>query len=149
MPNPENVELDGQIEVDNNEIHFVRITVGVPHVVIKLDESPDPLKLEKVSKGVRADKSFQPQGANVTYYFKKSDRCIDALTFERGVEGFTLSCGTGAVAAAWAARGCEWTEGPVDVVVPGGRLSVRWDRNASKTRLAGESHRVSKSRCYL
>ena len=42
----------------------------------------------------RHDPAF-PKGANVNYYTRVSDTEVNVLTFERGVEDFTLACGTG------------------------------------------------------
>ena len=45
-------------------------------------------------EALRHDPAF-PKGANVNYYTRVSDTEVNVLTFERGVEDFTLACGTG------------------------------------------------------
>ena len=52
--------------------------------------------------------------------YKKSDGSLDVLTYERGVEDLTLSCGTGSVASAIAAHLAGMTGTRVDVRNPGG-----------------------------
>lgn len=106
------------------------INVGNPHVVVALADE-DELD--------RADLTFIPQldpdpaeGANVEFVLPHDPLVVDGVgrirmrVHERG-SGETLSCGTGAVAAAlatrhWAGRGApnQWR-----VEVPGGTLGVR------------------------
>ena len=49
-------------------------------------------------------------------------------TFERGVEGETLACGTGAVASSVISALLGWVDTPVRLCVPGGELSVSFER---------------------
>ena len=52
-------------------------------------------------------------------------------TYERGVEGETLSCGTGVTAAAIAMNFADKTEGSsIDIQTLGGDLQVRFERTA-------------------
>ena len=55
-----------------------------------------------------------PKGVNVNFYRRLSDNAVRMLTFERGVEDFTLACGTGSVSTAVVL----WLKGQL----PGGRL---------------------------
>lgn len=66
--------------------------------------------------------------------------------WERG-SGETLSCGTGACAAAVAAMlsGCV-SEGETAVELRGGRLFVTWDRTKNKVLLTGPAETVLKER---
>jgi len=84
---------------------------------------------------------FKRDGTNVTFVRKIGDSHIEAKTFERGVEGFTKSCGTGAIAAAYSIlRGEEGRALQVDV--PGGRLYVIWKQGkpvlTGPARIVGE-----------
>jgi diaminopimelate epimerase len=106
------------------------INVGNPHVVVALS-SEEELKA--------ADLSFIPQldpepehGANVEFVVPLEPMVRDGVghirmrVHERG-SGETLSCGTGAVAAALATRYWAGPEAPNSwkVEVPGGTLGVR------------------------
>ena len=78
-------------------------TVGVPHLVVRVDdvESVDVLGRGRM---LRSDARMGPVGANVNFVSppKKPEGSWLIRTFERGVEGETLACGTGTVAAALA-----------------------------------------------
>ena len=99
---------------------------GIPHAVIQLEDW-DRLPREELSalgKMVRNYPAF-PKGANATFWRKISPGRIKAITFERGVEDFTLSCGTGAGSTAAALRLLRLTkEDPIEIVFPGGELLV-------------------------
>jgi diaminopimelate epimerase len=51
---------------------------------------------------------------------------IEARVWERGV-GETLSCGSGACAIAVIARLKGYTGNEVDIMLPGGNLTLNWD----------------------
>ena len=71
---------------------------GVPHLVVHVR---DVSTVDVVGRGrpLRQDSSL-PGGANVNFVSTRGDGGWQIRTFERGVEGETLACGTGAVAAA-------------------------------------------------
>jgi diaminopimelate epimerase len=83
-------------------------SVGVPHIVARV-EDVERVDLSARGRSLRQDPSFQPAGANVNFVSSPAAPNDQWLirTYERGVEGETLACGTGTVAAAvaLAARG--------------------------------------------
>ena len=81
--------------------YFVR--AGVPHFVI-LDAALGPEALSQWGPRIRRDARFGPDGTNFDLVTRTDPDRLDLRTWERGVEGETLSCGSGAVAAAFAAR---------------------------------------------
>jgi diaminopimelate epimerase len=74
------------------------VNVGVPHAVVFVDEIAD-IPLDEVAPIIRRHPSF-PQGANVNFVEVAGEDELRIRTFERGIEGETLSCGTGATASA-------------------------------------------------
>jgi diaminopimelate epimerase len=98
------------------------VTVGVPHLVIKLDEL-DFADTERLF--ARAQKLRYELNANVNFYSKIKENSFKILTYERGVEDFTLACGTGsaAVAAALWSKG-ELSGNSLTVKNKGGELTV-------------------------
>ena len=74
-----------------------RVVVGVPHLVIPVDE-PEDWPLELMAPAIRHDPRLGPGGANV--HLMASDAGgVRLRSFERGVEAETLCCGSGVVAA--------------------------------------------------
>lgn len=76
--------------------------VGVPHLVVLVDDV-DAIDLMGRGKALRFDPAIAPDGANVNFISPgPSPSEWRMRTYERGIEGETLACGTGAVAAACA-----------------------------------------------
>lgn len=102
------------------EVHAVN--TGVPHAVIIVD-SVDAVDLEAVAPKIRHHKSFR-KGTNVNFVEKTGKDSIRIRTFERGVEGETLSCSTGALASAVMVHQLGLTGNVVDVESRGGPLTI-------------------------
>ena len=88
--------LPFRLEVGEHWIGFAH--AGVPHLVVRVD---DVSTVDVAGRGrpLRHDRSL-PQGANVNFVSPEERGGWRMRTFERGVEGETLACGTGAVATA-------------------------------------------------
>ncbi len=91
---------------------------GVPHAVKEVPglswERAEELR--EMAKGLRYDPAF-PKGANVNLYTWTGESEVLVLTYERGVEDYTLACGTGCGSIA----STLWLRGQL----PGGRLTAR------------------------
>ncbi|WP_337170696.1 diaminopimelate epimerase [Gemmatimonas aurantiaca] len=72
---------------------------GIPHLVI-LCEDADAIDVAGLGPALRRHPASGPAGANVNWVSARPDGSWRYRTFERGVEGETLACGTGAVATA-------------------------------------------------
>lgn len=103
---------------------FVFLTVGVPHCVLLSDEDYSPDAMREMGRAVRHNAELFPDGANVSFARRSSGE-VRAVTYERGVEDLTKSCGTGCVAVAVAAVLVWGVGAPVRVVNPGGANTVR------------------------
>ena len=90
---------------------------GVPHAVAeyKGDLWTDAEALREQMTALRYDPAF-PKGANVNFYQWIGENEVRVLTFERGVEDFTLACGTGCGSVATVL----WLKGQL----PDGRLTA-------------------------
>jgi diaminopimelate epimerase len=75
-------------------------TVGVPHLVIRVDDI-EAADVAGRGRLLRSHGSVGPEGANVNFVAPAGGSWL-IRTYERGVEGETLACGTGTVAAALA-----------------------------------------------
>ena len=104
--------------------------VGVPHLVV-LVADVDQIDLMERGRALRFDPALAPAGANINFISADGPgmaerRVWRMRTYERGVEGETLACGTGAVAASCAIE--EWGLGrlPIDIQSRSGRfLTIR------------------------
>jgi diaminopimelate epimerase len=79
------------------------ILAGVPHLVIAVDDVAT-YPLAEVAPALRHHPALGAGGANVNIAAPVAGGRVRTRTWERGVEGETLACGTGAVAVAFAAR---------------------------------------------
>lgn len=100
------------------------IDSGVPHFVI--EQEPDLHLARKLLQSL----DFKPEGANIT--FVQNTTPAHAVTFERGVEDFTQSCGTGALATA-----AYFGSKNLLIEMPGGTLGVTIDQDAGRALLRG------------
>ena len=106
---------------------------GIPHAVLFRSEPlpADLTSLRELGRSIRCAEEF-PKGANVTFVWQTGESSVDAATYERGVENFTLACGTGCGATAAAMvlldRSASDT---IHISMPGGKLSVSLHRTAS------------------
>jgi diaminopimelate epimerase len=109
----------------DGSVHFDFVRAGVPHAVVRVPSVEQNHDLHTLAAMVKKQPRFLKEGVNVTFVRLLSELKLESVTFERGVEGFTRACGTGAIAAAYSlVRGEENRE--VEVQVPGGRLFVLW-----------------------
>jgi diaminopimelate epimerase len=93
------VTLDTGILLGRGEQLIGYAVVGVPHFVLIVD---DIESVDVVTRGraLRHDGWAGPAGANVNFLARDTRGGWSMRTYERGVEGETLACGTGAIAAA-------------------------------------------------
>ncbi len=100
---------------------------GLPHAVLLHDGYNGPesfADLRQLGSAIRFGSAF-PKGANASFVKILGKDDVLAATFERGVEDFTLACGTGAgsITALLALRGLVSGEN-VRIRMPGGDLFV-------------------------
>ncbi len=110
---------------------------GVPHAVKEvpgLDWSQRE-QLRDMARSLRYDPAF-PKGANANLYAWLDPETVRILTFERGVEDYTLACGTGSASTAVVL----WLQGKL----PGGRLTVKNPGGDLGITLEGENGVVTK-----
>ena len=77
----------------------IPIEVGVPHLVVFVDGDLEELAIKSLAPPLRRHPEL-PEGANVNFVKVTGPHSIAVRTYERGVEGETLACGSGVVASA-------------------------------------------------
>jgi len=109
---------------------------GLPHAVMLMDKDAEitPDALRDLAVKLRHAPEFY-KGANVSFAKFIGENRLQAITFERGVEDFTLACGTGcgAIATALYARGLI-NSSSVSIEMPGGTLNIELHTDSSAVR---------------
>lgn len=103
---------------------------GVPHAVTELEKLSwdDAEALREKAKELRFSPAF-PKGANVNFFTRIGENRLRVMTYERGVEDYTLACGTGCGSTASAL----WLRGEL----PGGELTLENKGGILKVRVQG------------
>jgi diaminopimelate epimerase len=148
---PQNVAIETDIPAAQSRIitnlfssRFAQGTftnTGVPHCVIEVDGIASVMTRAQELSGFIYDPEFGPKGANLTFYSVKSESQLQGVTLERGVNDFTLSCGTGVIAAAQIYAQKNKKTGEISVQTPGGELKVEF-LNPQRARLSGAAQFV-------
>ena len=120
---------------ENQSFRVQLIQTGVPHLVVPLNSDIEWMGgfHKKLALSLRFHPTTGKPGANVTFYkvLNVEDHSIQSVSFERGVEDFTLACGTGVLAAGW--HHCQTIGLPqAHIQVPGGELRVDFSENCPK-----------------
>jgi diaminopimelate epimerase len=102
------------------------VDTGVPHFVT-LTRNLNRLDVDSLGRELRFHRVFRPGGVNVDFVEKNRDGSLLVRTYERGVEGETLACGTGAAAVAVCLGERGLVRSPVKIITRGGDvLRVRY-----------------------
>lgn len=105
------------------ELNGYFLNTGAPHFV-QIVENVEEIDVQGLGSFLRHSKAFE-EGANINFIMIRGYNRINLRTYEKGVEGETYACGTGAVAAALVGTLYGYTS-PVHVSTQGGRLQVRF-----------------------
>ena len=132
--------LEHKIAVCGENYTMTCLSMGNPHAVIPV-EDVEKISIAKTGSAFEHLSCF-PDRINTEFIQILDQHTIKMRVWERG-SGETLSCGTGACAAAVAAMlsGCA-SEGETAVELRGGRLFVTWDRTKNKVFLTGPAETV-------
>jgi len=107
------------------------VNTGVPHFVIVVKDV-EAVPVESLGRALRFHRAFTPEGTNVNFVSINSSGEIAVRTYERGVEGETLACGTGVVATAICLAVKKLAESPVRIRTAGGdSLFVRFSERGN------------------
>ena len=110
IPSPENVQTDLLLTVGETPWTCDFGVIGVPHVVTYV-EDVEKVDVAHWGPQLRYHEHFAPRGANANFVQVCGEGRIAVRTWEFGVEGETLACGTGSAAAAiFTAMRMAWPE---------------------------------------
>ncbi len=109
------------------------INTGVPHAVVMVERDLDLVDVAERGAAIRYHQSFAPAGTNVNFIKIEDDYTLSIRTYERGVEGETLACGTGAVAGALIACEHSLVESPTKVITRSGESLTIYYKKEGET----------------
>lgn len=114
MGHLQHVEWNISLSFGDQLLLVHHLYVGVPHAILFVK---DITSIDCVGLGmfIRHHPRWQPRGTNVTFVQQLTPQKIKIRTYERGVEGETLACGTGATAAALATAYHYSSNSPITV----------------------------------
>lgn len=112
MRDPRGLDGGVEVEVAGERIRGTWVDTGVPHYVVFRDVAPEG-SIDPLGSNLRSHPRFSPEGTNVDFVWPLEGGILGIRSFERGVEGETLACGTGCVAAAVAAAAAGKARPPV------------------------------------
>ena len=99
LSNPKDYKANVGLDINGRNLNASYIDTGVPHTVVFVDEI-GKIDVDTLGRAIRTHARFKPRGTNANFVEQIRDDFIKVRTFERGVEGETLACGTGSVASA-------------------------------------------------
>ncbi|HMP89371.1 MAG TPA: diaminopimelate epimerase [Kiritimatiellia bacterium] len=119
MTEPHDWRMHQAIRLFDHDFTYHFVNTGVPHVVIEVSDLPGT-DVHKLGAAIRYHKVFAPKGANANFIQLDADGRLHVRTYERGVEGETLACGTGMVACGLIAGKLGRVNTPVRVIPASG-----------------------------
>lgn len=121
--------LNQSLTLSDDAAHPVHaLNTGVPHAVV-FTEDVDAVDLIPMGASLRYHEAFAPAGTNANFAQVLRPQALKIRTYERGVEGETLACGTGMAACAMLHAELTNAPSPIAVTVAGGdTLSIGFTR---------------------
>jgi len=116
---PHSLRLAESVPLAGGATAIHSLNTGVPHAVIFVPDANGAM-VNQVGAEVRYHAHFKPKGTNVNFAQVLGPNHIRVRTYERGVEGETLACGTGVSAAAMISARVHGFTSPIKVQVQGG-----------------------------
>ncbi|MDB6112516.1 MAG: Diaminopimelate epimerase, partial [Pedosphaera sp.] len=129
LTKPKDLRLNDAVALSSGKQTIHSLNTGVPHAVMFVPDADQAMVLQW-GQEIRRHAHFAPRGTNVNFVQRLGTGGIRVRTYERGVEGETLACGTGVTASALIAASLHQFPSPVKVQVQGGdMLEVSFQRN--------------------
>jgi diaminopimelate epimerase len=124
LPAPEEVRAWRDLPTPSGAVRARYLVVGVPHLVVPVGwEDFWHHSLAPLAPALRHHAELPAGGANVNFCQLRGTE-LWVRSFERGIEGETLSCGSGDVAGALVAAAERWLDAPVEVRTASRRVLV-------------------------
>lgn len=149
---PRDLHLDQEVILASGPRVIHSLNTGVPHAVLFVPDAKQVM-VQSLGAEIRHHAQFHPRGTNVNFVQLMESGVISVRTYERGVEGETLACGTGVTAAALISARVHHLQSPVRVLAQGGDcMEVSFtstDAGFSDVKLTGPAQFVFEGRIAL
>lgn len=132
MTPPHSQRMDVNVQAEGRAFRVDFINTGVPHAVcfVKDEGELEAVDINRFGRALRFHPEFQPAGTNVDFVLLTGGNSMSVRTYERGVEGETLACGTGCIASALMAAARGHVASPVKVKTRSGEyLTIHFKQN--------------------
>lgn len=144
---PENIPINSKLDrfiqesitVDGREYKVTGVSMGNPHAVTYIDDV-NALDIEKIGPKFENHEMF-PKKINTEFAQIVDSKTIKMRVWERGA-GETLACGTGACATLVAASLSGLVGDEADIVLLGGTLHIKWDKEENNIYMTGPARFV-------
>jgi diaminopimelate epimerase len=113
-----------EVVVRSENEYFVN--TGSPHVVSMVEDLN--IDVMELGRGIRYSDEFEKEGTNVNFLTLLNPNEAMVRTYERGVEGETLSCGTGVTACAIVMHHLSNSTEEKQIHALGGDLTIRFEK---------------------
>ena len=131
LPLVTDIRLAMPIALSSSETRIGFVHAGIPHLVVFCEDA-ESVDLAQRGAELRHHPAVGAVGANVNWVSPRPDGRWRYRTFERGVEGETLACGTGAIATAILLGAWRLAPQPVVIRTSSNRdLSVSYRSNGN------------------
>lgn len=149
LPNPHTFRRGLEAIVCGRTLTLHAIVASVPHAILFV-ENLEKFDVECWGEAIRHHRLFKPRGTNADFVKVRGKQFIEIRTYERGVEGETLACGTGSVASALVTAHLKGFSSPISVLTRRGeRLKIYFRREGDTFKevyLEGKVSRVFEGR---
>jgi len=150
---PHDLRLSEKVATQAGVLEVSSINTGVPHAVVFVEDA-DKAMVQPLGSELRWHEHFKPRGTNVNFAQVHGTNQLRVRTYERGVEGETLACGTGVTASALVASRLHGFTSPIRIQVQSGdELSVSFQSDGqggfSDVRLGGPASFVFEGRILI
>jgi len=138
--------LSYPLDVDGQQVDVAAVSMGNPHAVLNVPDV-DTAPVAELGSRIELHPRF-PNRVNVGFLQVVDRKHARLRVWERGA-GETRACGTGACAAAVAAIRQGRMDSPVQIDLPGGRLSIEWAGDGQPVMMTGPAVRVYEGQVRL
>lgn len=144
MNPPTEMKWNISLKALNSDYIAHHLNTGVPHAVIFVQDV-SKIDIAVLGHAIRHHDYFSPKGANANFVEILEPNFLKIRTFERGVEGETLSCGTGCTASALAHAKLSGIKEPIRLITASGEeLLISFDNEFRTVKMSGPAHQTFK-----